>query len=147
VGDVYERDLASIRLGDSVDVAIAAYPADRWVGRIGAIGSVVDTATRSVRVRVELANSRLRLKPAMFASIRVARSSRSALVVPASAVVREGGADWVLVQTAPGHFAHRAVTLGPYTDADRVEVTAGLAPGDTVVTEGAELLSAAAAAS
>ncbi|HXY18665.1 MAG TPA: efflux RND transporter periplasmic adaptor subunit [Gemmatimonadales bacterium] len=147
VGNVYEKDLASVHAGDSADVTLAAYPGMRWRGRIAAVGSVVDTTTRTLQVRVELANAALRLKPAMFASIGVVRATRSALVVPATAVVHEDGTAWVLVQTTPGRFAHRTVTLGPWADRGRVEVTSGLVPGDTVVVEGAELLSAAGAAS
>jgi len=147
VGDVYEKDLASIKIGDSADVTANAYPAERWRGRVTAISSTVDTTTRTLKVRVVLANPGLRLKPDMFAAIRVVRAVRSAIMVPASAVVREGAAAYLFVQTSPGHFEHRAVTLGRDTDRGQVEVTSGLAVGDTVVVEGAELLRAATTSS
>jgi len=147
VGDVYEKDLASIKIGDSADVTANAYPAERWRGRVTAISSTVDTTTRTLKVRVVLANPGLRLKPDMFAAIRVVRAVRSAVMVPASAVVREGAAAYLFVQTSPGHFEHRAVTLGRDTDRGQVEVTSGLAVGDTVVVEGAELLRAATTSS
>ena len=147
VGDVYEKDLASIKIGDSADVTANAYPAERWRGRVTAISSTVDTTTRTLKVRVVLANPGLRLKPDMFAAIRVVRAVRSAIMVPASAVVREGAAAYLFVQTSPGHFEHRAVTLGRDTDRGQVEVTSGLAVGDTVVVEGAELVRAATTSS
>ncbi len=147
VGGVYEKDLATIRTGEPVDVTTGAYPGERWRGRIGAIAGTVDTATHTLQVRVVLANPGLRLKPQMFASIRVVRATRSAVVVPATAVIHEGDAAYVLVQTTPGRFARRTVALGPSPDADRVEVRSGLAPGDVVVVQGAELMAAAAAAS
>jgi membrane fusion protein, heavy metal efflux system len=142
VGDVYEKDLASIKLGDSADVTANAYPDERRRGRIAAIASTVDTVTHTVKVRVVLANPGLRLKPDMFATIRVVRALRRAIVVPQAAVVREGPAAYVFVKTAANRFRRRAVTLGPDTDRSQVEVISGLAPGDTLVTSGAELLRA-----
>jgi multidrug efflux pump subunit AcrA (membrane-fusion protein) len=58
-------------------------------------------------------------------------------------VVREGTSAFLFVQTSPGHFERRTVSLGREADGNRVEVTSGLVPGDTVVVEGAELLRAA----
>ncbi|HVH66596.1 MAG TPA: efflux RND transporter periplasmic adaptor subunit [Gemmatimonadales bacterium] len=147
VGDVYEKDLASVHVGDSADVTVNAYPGERRRGRITAISSTVDTTTRALKVRVVLANPGLRLKPDMFATIRVVRALRSALVVPQAAVVREGTSAYLFVQTSPGHFERRAVTLGRDTERSQVEVTSGLAPGDTVVVQGAELLRALATSS
>jgi cobalt-zinc-cadmium efflux system membrane fusion protein len=147
VGDVYEKDLASVHVSDFADVTVTAYPGERWRGPIAAISSTVDTATRALKVRVVLANPALRLKPDMFATIRVVRAVRAAVLVPQAAVVREGTSAYLFVQTSPGHFERRAVTLGRDTDRNQVEVTSGLAAGDTVVVEGAELLRAAAMSS
>ncbi|HYL20367.1 MAG TPA: efflux RND transporter periplasmic adaptor subunit [Gemmatimonadales bacterium] len=147
VGDVYERDLASVRVGDSADVVSNAYPDEHRRGRIAAISSTVDTTTRTLKVRVVLANPGFRLKPDMFATIRVVRALRRAIVVPQAAVVREGTAAYVFVETAPNHFRRRAVTLGRDTDRSQVEVTSGLAPGESLVTRGAELLRAVGTAS
>ncbi|HEV2750055.1 MAG TPA: efflux RND transporter periplasmic adaptor subunit [Gemmatimonadales bacterium] len=147
VGDVYEQDLASVHVGDSADVTANAYPGERRRGRITAISSTVDTTTRTLKVRVVLPNPGLRLKPDMFATIRVVRGVRSAVIVPRAAVVREGTSAYLFVQIAPGHFERRAVTLGRDTERNQVEVISGLAPGDIVVVEGAELLRAAATSS
>ncbi len=144
VGDVYEKDFASVKIGDSADVTVNAYPGQGWRGRITAISSTVDTTTRTLKVRVVLANPGLHLKPDMFATIRVLRAVRSAVVVPQAAVVRDGTSAYLFVQTAPGHFERRLVTLGRDLDRNQIEVTSGLGPGDTVVVEGAELLRAAA---
>lgn len=143
VGGVYEKDLASVLLGAAAEVSVSAYPDEIRRGRISALGSTIDTTTRALKIRVELDNPGLRLKPDMFATIRVVRAVRAAVLVPAAAVVREGTAAFLFVQTAPGHFERRTVTLGRDAEGQRVEVTSGLAPGDTVVVEGAELLRAA----
>lgn len=144
VGDVYEKDLASMRVGDWADVLVSAYPGEPWKGRINAISNIVDTTTRSVKIRLVLANPGLRLKPDMFATIRVLRSVRSVPVVPQTAILREGTSAYLFVRTSPGHFERRLVTLGRDINNGQVEVTSGLAPGETVLIEGAELLRAAA---
>ena len=140
VGDVYEKDFASLTVGDSAEVTVSAYPGLTRHGRITAIGSALDTATRTLKVRVVLANPGTRLKPDMFAVIRAVRAVRASVVVPEAAVVREGSSAFVYVQTSPGHFARRAVTLGREAERHQLEVVSGLAPGDTVVVDGAELL-------
>jgi membrane fusion protein, heavy metal efflux system len=144
VGDVYEKDVASIHVGDPATVTATAYPGEPRRGRITAIGSALDTTTRTLKVRVVLANPGLRLKPDMFATIRAVRTVRTAVVVPEAAVLREGSSAFVYVQRVPGRFVRRAVTLGRDADHHQLEVTSGLTPGDTVVVDGAELLRAAA---
>lgn len=140
VGEVYEKDLAGVRLGDAADVTVSAYPGQIWRGRVTAVASVVDPVTRTVSVRVVLPNPGLELKPDMFASIRLVRALRNCVIAPSEAVLREGTSDYVYVEISSGHFARRAVTLGQYTGAGQVEITSGLAPGNKIVVEGADLL-------
>ena len=142
VGDVYEKDLAGLKVGDSAEVTVSAYPGETRHGRITAIGSALDTTTRTLKVRVVLANPGARLKPDMFAVIRAVGAARASVVVPEAAVLREGSSAFVYLETSPGHFARRAVTLGRDTERHELEVVSGLAPGDTIVVEGAELLRA-----
>ena len=144
VGDVYERDVASFHVGDAAAVTATAYPGETRRGTITAIGSALDTTTRTLKVRVVLANPGLRLKPEMFATIRAVRTVRTSVVVPEAAVLREGSSAFVYLQSVPGHFVRRGVTLGRDTDRHQLEVLSGLIPGDTVVVDGAELLRALA---
>ena len=144
VGDVYERDVASFHVGDAAAVTATAYPGETRRGTITAIGSALDTTTRTLKVRVVLANPGLRLKPEMFATIRAVRTVRTSVVVPEAAVLREGSSAFVYLQSVPGHFVRRGVTLGRDTDHHQLEVLSGLIPGDTVVVDGAELLRALA---
>jgi membrane fusion protein, heavy metal efflux system len=143
VGDVYEKDLASIAIGDSTTVSVPAYPGTTWRGRIAALSSAVDSATRTLKLRIELPNPSLRLKAGMFATVRVARNVRAAVVVPATAVLREAGSAFVFLQRQSGHFEHRGVTIGRDLAGGRVEIVAGLTPGDTIIAEGADLVRAA----
>lgn len=144
LGDVYEKDLATVKVGEAADVQVNAYAGETWRGRVGAISDQVDPNTRTMKVRVVLPNSNERLKPEMFGSIRLLRSTQMGVAVPATAVLREGSAGSVFVQRAPGHFERRAVTLGRTLDNDQVEVVSGLKPGDTIVTQGPGLLQATA---
>ncbi|HWZ27913.1 MAG TPA: efflux RND transporter periplasmic adaptor subunit [Gemmatimonadales bacterium] len=146
VGDVYENAVAGIRMGDPVEVSAPAYSGAHWEARVATVGDVVDTLSRTLKIRIVLRNEDGRLKPAMFVTIRVVRGRRVAVVVPRRAVLVAGTSAYVFVQKSPGHFERRDIVLG--ADAgDRVEVTAGLAAGDTIAVEGAELLRATAASS
>jgi cobalt-zinc-cadmium efflux system membrane fusion protein len=147
LGDVYEKDVALVTVGDLAEVSVGAYPGTTWRGRVTGISGALDTATRTLKVRVVLANPGLRLKPDMFATIRVVRRVQRAVVIPKAAVVREGAASYVFVQGAPGHFVRRAVTLDGDADSGHVAVTSGLTAGEIVVAEGADLLRTAAPSS
>jgi Cu(I)/Ag(I) efflux system membrane fusion protein len=101
----------------------------------------VNPDTRTARIRVELPNPKLALKPGMYATIRFAAPSDSVLSVPRSAVLATGERNFVFVRSADGRFVPHIVTLGAATD-DRVEILAGLSPADTVVASGTFLVDA-----
>jgi cobalt-zinc-cadmium efflux system membrane fusion protein len=111
-------------------------------GRVGNVGDAIDPLTHALRLRVVLPNPDEKLKPEMFASIRVLRATVNGIEVPTSALLREPGGVYVFVQKSPGHFEKRGVALGRAVGAD-VEITKGLQTGETVVTEGALLVRAA----
>jgi membrane fusion protein, heavy metal efflux system len=140
-GDLFEKDLAGVKPGVPAEVTVNAYPGEKWAGRIAAIGDAVDPVTRSIQVRVELSNPQLRLKPDMFATIRMLRSSSRGLLVPAAAIEREGQSSYVFVRAGNNRFERRQVSLGRTVDGG-IEVTAGLAVGDIVVSDGVVLLRA-----
>jgi len=94
-------------------------------------------------VRVVLANPGARLKPAMFGSIRLLKSTSEGIVVPSTAVIHEGNMAYVFVGEGNGRFQRRTVTLG-HTLGASVEITEGVKAGDTIVTQGALLLREAA---
>ncbi len=142
VGDIYERDMASLKPGTPVQVTVSAYADEKLSGRVAAISGSLDPVTRTQKLRVVLANPGERLKPEMFASIRLLRSTATGIVIPTSAVLREGAAAYVFVQKAPSHFERRQVTPGRATDGE-VTIFSGLNPGETIVAEGALLLRAA----
>ncbi|MBI3786509.1 MAG: efflux RND transporter periplasmic adaptor subunit [Deltaproteobacteria bacterium] len=143
--DVYEKDLSLVRPGEDVTVDAAAWPGERFTGRINYVGDTVDPNTRTVKVRLEVENQQLRLKPEMFVTATVhADGTRSVLSIPLAAVHGEGvGQPFVFVALDDTRFASRVVELGAKAD-DRVIVSKGLTLQDRVVTDGSILLKAEA---
>lgn len=142
LGDVFEKDLAGLKVGTPAEVTASAYPSQKWEGRVGNIGDAVDPNTRTLKLRVVLSNAGEKLKPEMFVSIRVLRSTFDGIAVPTSAVLRESSGPYVFVQTSPGHFAKRVVAIGQHSIGQNVEITSGLQPGETIVVDGALLIRA-----
>ena len=133
VADIAEQDIAGIKAGDAVRVRVDAYPEQRFDGKIDFVYPTLNSATRTVQVRAELANPQGLLKPAMFAQVELPVGSASpVLTVPTSAVIDSGVRQVVLVQLAEGRFEPRTVTLGTRGD-DYVEVLEGVAEGEQVV--------------
>jgi membrane fusion protein, heavy metal efflux system len=141
LGDVFERDLNTIRAAQSVDVTFPAYPSDTLRGTISNISDAMDPTTRTLKVRVVLPNPRHRLKPEMFANLSVARSTAPEFVLPTTAVVHEGSSSYVFLQASPGKYERHQVSTGALRG-KTVVVTSGLKDGDQVVTVGAALLRA-----
>jgi cobalt-zinc-cadmium efflux system membrane fusion protein len=140
VGNVPEKDVRLIHKDQSVEVRTTAYPGKVFTGTITYIGDVLDPATRTMRLRVTVLNPKKRLKPEMFATVRVYASPESeALVVPLSAVQRSAAATYVFVQPDIGRFERRPVVLGEDTE-QSVTVLDGLREGELVVTAGAFVL-------
>jgi membrane fusion protein, heavy metal efflux system len=142
MGDVYEKDIVGVKAGDRAEIAVSAYPGQKLEGRVGNVGDAIDPLTHALRLRVVLPNPGERLKPEMFASIRVLRATVDGIQVPTSALLREPGGVFIFVQKSPGHFEKRGVKPGRAVGSE-IEITEGLQAGETVVTEGALLVRAA----
>src|SRR5262249_54160798 len=138
VGDVYEKDVAKLSRGKPVTVTLQAYADQQWTGHIDSVSGALDTATRTLKVRVALPNPDQRLKPEMFGTIHVKAGTHQTLVGPAAAVIREGSTTTVFVNNG-GKPEQRTVTIGQTVDG-KVEVLSGLRGGEEVAAEGAELL-------
>lgn len=141
VGDIFPRDVGSIHAGEPTDITVNGYPGLTLHGPIDNISDAVDPVSLTLKVRVVLPNPGHRLKPQMYANMAVTGRQRNVIVVPATAVIQNGREVFVFVETAPGKYERRAVTLGQ-THADNDEIAHGLNDGDKVVSSGAELLRA-----
>jgi Cu(I)/Ag(I) efflux system membrane fusion protein len=138
--DVYEQDLSKIAVGQRVSVTAPALPGVTLPGTVAFVQPIVTGEGRTTRVRVELPNRNLQLKPDMYVSVTLfGGKGRSALTVPPTAVLDRGQQQFVWVEVSTGNFSPRRVTLGART-AERVEILSGLNAGDIVAVEGGFLL-------
>lgn len=141
-GQVYERDLGKIRIGQPARIRVDAYPGQYFQGRVTAIRDILDPQTRTAGVRCEVDNSAGRLKLEMFATLSVPTSeSHSALSIPADAVQTINRRQVVFVRTGELHFEAREVQV--IGDGPDVEIAAGLKDGEPIVTKGAFQLKSA----
>ena len=136
---VPEKDVQRVVVGDEARVQFSAYPAERFGGRVQFVGDVLAPETRTVKVRIELANERHRLKPGMFARVTLTGKESPELVVPPSALVVHGDKSFVFVEKAPWTFERRAVEVGEPL-ASGISVIRGISAGDRIVTANSILL-------
>ena len=134
IADVFEQDMAAVRLGQKVEIHVDAYPDKPLTGRVSYIYPTVAAETRSAKVRVELANPGGMLRPEMYASVQfaTAQGASRVLAVPESAVLDSGLRQVVLVQLGDGLFEPREVKLGARGDG-YAEVLQGVGEGEPVV--------------
>ncbi|MCC6202951.1 MAG: efflux RND transporter periplasmic adaptor subunit [Gammaproteobacteria bacterium] len=133
LAEVFERDAGLVSAGLPATVTIDAYPGRVFSGAITYVYPTLTRETRTVPVRIELANPDGLLKPGMFAAVELAIAAGAAVVtVPASAVIDSGVRRVVLVDLGEGRFTPRAVKLGA-SDGERVEILEGVGDGEPVV--------------
>lgn len=133
VADVFEQDLALVKPGQAAKVKVNAYPGKEFAAKVTYVYPSLNAQTRTVPVRLELANPGGLLKPAMYADIELAAPGEGkALTVPVSAVIFGGARQTVLVEVAEGRFEPREVKLGAQGK-DYVEVLEGVGEGEKVV--------------
>ena len=140
-GEIFERDLSAVSLGLRVTAEFPALPGAPRTGRITYIYPTLNPETRTARVRVELVNPQLTLKPGMYATIRFTAATGPVLSVPRSAVLSTGKRDLVFVRLPDGALVAREVTLGVTTD-ERIGILSGLTVADTVVASATFLVDA-----
>src|SRR6202035_5787056 len=104
VCDVYENDLAAIRLGDPAEIRLSAYPEHVLTGRLDNIGAILDPGLRTAKVRIEVANPGL-LRIGMFVTATFrGQTTLGRAVVPASAILHLHDREWVYVPVGTGQF-------------------------------------------
>lgn len=129
--EVYETDLPAVRVGARAVVSLQAYPDRTFAGRVAYIYPAVTPETRTVRVRLSLANPEGLLKPNMLATVTLQAPQSNGLLVPADAVVDTGTQQLVFVAEGDGRFSPREVRLGRRLEG-KVEVLSGVKEGDAV---------------
>jgi len=149
LADIYESDLARVKIGAKVSVSALAYPDKTFEGKVDWVSGVLDPVTRTAKVRCTFDNKERFLKPEMYTSVRiVANEAKQALSVPRTAVVRLGDQPVVfaqLGQTADGHvrFERLPVAVDEAIEGSFVPIEHGVSAGAQIVTHGAQAISSA----
>jgi len=130
---VFQIDVGRLKPGDRAQITVDAYPGKVFAGRIDQILPQVDLTTRTVRVRLVIANPGLKLKPGMFVNVDMRAPMGRALVVPASAVLQSGTRQLVFLYQGNGRIKPTEVTLGPSTEQGFI-VLSGLKTHQRIVT-------------
>jgi Cu(I)/Ag(I) efflux system membrane fusion protein len=132
MAEVYEQDIGSIKPGQKARVTLDAYPGKTFTGKVGFVYPTLNADTRTIKVRVELANPGHLLKPMMYAQLQIDTQKRRALAVPISAVLESGRRTLVLVDRGEGRFEPRPVKLGLRGE-EMIEILEGLREQESVV--------------
>ena len=144
IANVRESDTRFVRIGQTVDVRVLAYPGRVFSARIAWIAPSIDATTRRLPVRAEVENPDGALKPMMFASFSIITGTDvAAPAIPSSAVIYEGDQAHVWVALDDGTVASRSIQAGR-TSSGMVEVTQGLAAGERIIASGTLFIDRAA---
>ncbi|MDR3746875.1 MAG: efflux RND transporter periplasmic adaptor subunit [Acidobacteriota bacterium] len=142
--DVYQDMLTRVHVGDNAEITVNGLPNEKFPGKVINISAVLDPATRTAKVRIELSNPKGILRPGMFVTATfTAGNSLNRAVVPASAVVHLHDKDWVYTPAGSNQFRRVAVQLGPQESDGQQVVISGLKAGAQVVTNALQFSSAA----
>jgi cobalt-zinc-cadmium efflux system membrane fusion protein len=142
VCDVYESDMASVRMGQPVDIKLNAYPDKILKGTISNVGSFLDPNIRTAKVRIEVVNPGQMMRPGMFATATLfGKEKQPYASVPVSAVVHLHDRDWVFVPVQE-KFKRIKVVSGEQLPNGMQQILSGLNPGQQVVTNAINLQNA-----
>jgi Cu(I)/Ag(I) efflux system membrane fusion protein len=141
--DVYESDLARVRVGQRATVTLDYLPGYAYEAKVAYVYPYLDPAVRTGRVRLEIANKDLDLRPGMYASVALSSDLGARVQVPAAAVVYTGPRRLVFVDLGDGRFRPTEVQVGTESNG-MYEVLSGVSPGEKVATSGVFLIAAEA---
>ena len=136
---VPEIRAADVKVGQIATAEFAGFPGKRFAGRVIAVLPTAQAESRTLTVRIELANRGGRLRPGMFATVHLGDTPRSALLVPSEAVIRTGRRTLVMLAGDKGRYRPAEVQAGREAGG-QTEILAGLADGEQVVASGQFLL-------
>ena len=140
IAEVFESQADWVKVGQAAEVSLAFLPGRIWEGTVEFIYPSLDAKTRTLKARLRFDNPDETLKPNMYANVRIfGGAMQDTVVIPVEALIRTGREARVVIALGEGRFASRTVTAG-IESGDRVEIIAGLEPGEQVVTSGQFLI-------
>jgi RND family efflux transporter MFP subunit len=138
---VYEQQIALVKMGQAVETTVDAIPGKTFSGKASFIYPHLDHMTRALTVRATFDNPNFELKPGMYADANlVCEPFTDVIQVPQEAVIDTGTKQLVFIDEGGGHFTPRTVRAGIRGDGDKIEILEGLNEGETVVTSGQFLM-------
>ncbi|MBI1745240.1 MAG: efflux RND transporter periplasmic adaptor subunit [Acidobacteria bacterium] len=142
--DLYENRLPDVKVGDRAEVILNAYQDRTFMARVGHISKLLDPATRTAKVRLELDNSHGLLRPGMFVTARfISREEKARAVVPMSTIIRLHDKNWVFRWEGENRFRRTEVQTGGSLEGGLQEILKGLQAGDQVVENALQFAGAA----
>jgi RND family efflux transporter MFP subunit len=135
MADVFEYEAPNIHVGETARVSLQALPGQSFNARIDYLQPEVDPMTRTLKVRLNMGNPGIMLKPDMYADVEFRVNIPSTLTVPADAVLNAGERQTVFVDRGNGFFEPRQVKIGE-REGDRIQILSGLTGGERIVTSG-----------
>ena len=132
-GDIYEDDLARVRVGQQLSAVTTAFPDEVFNGVIARISPNIDPTTHTLQIRCQVKNPGARLKPQMLAKVTIVTRPGQALVIPQDALVFDIDNYYAFVELSPGTFEHRKVSIASWSRVGYARVLSGLKAGDRVV--------------
>jgi Cu(I)/Ag(I) efflux system membrane fusion protein len=137
--DVFENEVAYVRVGQLVEIRSAVEHGELFNGRISFVYPFHDPKTHTVKARVEMPNPGYRLKPDMFVNAIIKVPLAKGIVIPVTAIIDTGKRQLVWVEMSPGMFEPREVRVGERID-DKVQILSGIKEGDKVAVSGSYLI-------
>jgi multidrug efflux pump subunit AcrA (membrane-fusion protein) len=129
---VFQQDAGRVRMGAAAALSVDAWPGEQFRGTVDFIRPQIDSATRTVKVRVDLSNRGGKLIPGMFGHVAIKLPLGRHLTIPDSGVLRTGLHNVVFIDRGDGYLTPREVSLGPHVNGEYV-VLSGLQPGERIV--------------
>jgi len=132
--DLYEDDMPWVKQGDMAEMRVSGIPGETFKGKVAYIYPYLEAKTRTVKVRLEVDNSDLKLKPEMFANVTLMSNRQlNAITVPSEAIIRTGAREQLFIERAPGKFEPREVKVGVSANGE-TQILEGIREGEKVVT-------------
>ena len=131
--DLFEVDLARVRVGQQLEAVVTAFPDEIFKGVIARVSPNVDPTTHTLQIRCAVPNPGLRLKPQMLARIKIVIDAGDALVIPQDALVFDTDGYYAFVDIGGGRIERRAVNIASWTEKGFARIVSGLKPGERVV--------------
>jgi cobalt-zinc-cadmium efflux system membrane fusion protein len=131
--DVFENDLANVRLNDTADIRLNAYPGQVFQGRISNIGAVLDPTLHTAKVRIEVRNPGLMRVGMFVTAVFHGQKQEAHTVIPTTAILHLHDQDWVFVVAGGKKFQRIGITIGDTLPGNLQEVISGIKPGQQIV--------------